>query len=354
MPWSLVRLDESKFAAMLFEVTKLQLEGCKLLFCLRQPGLLFKMLRQLLGQDRGFFLQPPDLFGRPFPGGEVRIPAALTLQERLLVFRLAQRRGQKAKAALRGGELFENVLRGGVVVRHHLDRFPPQQQVGEDIQDGLGFPGAGRPLDHADLILQGAMDGGKLTGVPAKGENQAAAGVLLDGMRFGVQVNSQGGFSINKGYAVILLFQEDFALTASQCADCGQCAQVCQAVRGLRFVQAADGSLKAASQIGPSCSVGKGNVPILVVPLAAKGENALNIAKGYSVPGDLIQRRVEGLGVLITYDGGTPVGIGFSAGKGNIIPFCLGIIAAKSNVLSAVFSMDEEQVLFLIHCVPPS
>ena len=67
--------------------------------------------------------------------------------------------------------VFLPILGGGIVVGHHLNGLPPDQEICNDIQNRLGFTGSGRSLDHAELVIEGILHRLKLAGIATKGEN---------------------------------------------------------------------------------------------------------------------------------------------------------------------------------------
>jgi hypothetical protein len=54
-------------------------------------------------------------------------------------------------------QLLDHVIHGRIVVGEDGDRFVAQQDVGNDIEDGLGLAGTGRTFDHADLRTEGLL-----------------------------------------------------------------------------------------------------------------------------------------------------------------------------------------------------
>ena len=79
----------------------------------------------------------------------VRIDAGLCIQKFLFIGQTAEKRSQKDGILL--FQFFRNVMRRGIVVGDDCHGFPASDNIGNNIQNRLGFSRTRRPLDNADF-----------------------------------------------------------------------------------------------------------------------------------------------------------------------------------------------------------
>lgn len=126
---------------------------------------------------------------------------------------------------MRAGQLFKNVFRGVVVVLYHQDHFPADQQVCDNVQNGLRFPCAGRALYHADLMFKGSRYRMELTDISTKGEDGGLLGWVIGGCPAGSRYTAIAVYrpaKVSFSYA----FPEELPIIAFQLIDRRQLAEV--------------------------------------------------------------------------------------------------------------------------------
>ena len=114
----------------------------------------------------------------------------------------------RRKTELVFDEFFQHVVGRRVVVRDDQHRFPGNEDVGDDVQDGLRLAGSGRALNDADRMLESFLHGFQLARIAAERIDQLPFRIRLRFEETGVEVGCQRRFVRYKPYFVVLFGQQ--------------------------------------------------------------------------------------------------------------------------------------------------
>lgn len=96
-----------------------------------------------------------------------------------------------------------------IVVADDLNRFSIQNQICNQVQDGLGLSGAGRTFNYTNPVCKGVFDGLILAFVAAKWENRRVNLEPRRGLIFcRIQIDGNSAVIREKLYFLILLLQD--------------------------------------------------------------------------------------------------------------------------------------------------
>ena len=129
----------------------------------------------------------------------------LTFDKALFVVRIAERRGEKPELVF--DEFFQYVIGRRVVVRDDQHRFPGNEDIGDNVQNGLCLAGSGRALNDADRMLESLLYGFQLACVAAERIDQPPFRIRLRFEETGIEIDCQRRFVRHETDFVVLFGQ---------------------------------------------------------------------------------------------------------------------------------------------------
>ena len=128
--------------------------------------------------------------------------ALLTFDKALFVVRIAKRCSKKTELVF--DEFFQHIIGRRVVVRDDQHRFSGNEDVGDDVQNGLRLACPWWALDDADRMLESSLHCFQLARIAAERIDQPLFRIGLSFEKTGVEVGCQYCFVRHEPHFVVL------------------------------------------------------------------------------------------------------------------------------------------------------
>lgn len=231
----------------------------------------------------------------------------LCFDEGRLSLAAAQQGGEKSQPLLL--QLLDHIFDGRVIVRDDQHGLLLHHKIGHDVEDRLRLAGSRRPLDDADLIPEGCLDGSLLAGVAPEGVDELRHRELSGRALAGIQVKGRRR-TVRDEIDLLVLHQQQFLpIIGLQRIEFRHVAQIGEAILCGWFLQARPNEFDLRALVVGSGAVGVFHIPESPRALLESGDVGERLYPAAFVE-QMAMLRIEYNGILQPQHFARDIGVG--------------------------------------------